>query len=482
MESLTYGELVQGVLMNDAKREHQGNPSILWASLILFVLFGVQIAYQVYHSRNHLEVDADLSAELAEAVLIEDEPATDSVGWPQWRGPRRDGVVQLADFSTDWQEKGPPLLWEQPIGLGYSSFAVKDDFFYSLFQEGDKEVVGCWRVEDGKEVWRFPYECRAHVSDYPGPRSTPTLDGDRVYTVGSDGKLLCLDAASGSPHWQHDLLRDFRALSPKWGVAFSPLIDGDLVFTSPGGANGNSLAAFNKITGDLVWKKLDEPAGYSSPIAVTIGDTRQILFFMGRNLVAVRASDGERCWCYPWATSYDVNAATPMVFRARHGDKTLHYVFISSGYGRGCALLKIEPLVSGGFQAKKVYTGKQMCSHFASPVRRGEYLFGIDDSRLTCMNLRTGKVMWTRSGINKGSLLRINDFLLILGENGKLDLLQASEEKFAPKAEARPFRGVRCWTMPVVAGGRLFLRDERQMKCFDLKKPASPDEERSRGR
>ncbi len=482
LERLTYGELVQGVLMNDAKRERTGNPAILGASLILFVLFGVQIAYQIYHSRTHLEVDADLSAELAEAVFIEDEPAPESAGWPQWRGPHRDGVVQMTDLSTDWPEKGLPLLWEQPIGLGYSSFAFKDDLFYSLFQEGDKEVVGCWRVEDGKEVWRYPYECRAHVSDYPGPRSTPTLDGDRVYTVGSDGKLFCLDAANGYPRWQIDLLHEFRALSPKWGVAFSPLIDGNLVFASPGGANGNSLAAFDKMTGKLVWKKLDEPAGYSSPIAVTIGDTRQILFFMGRTLVAVRASDGEPCWRFPWATSYDVNAATPVVFQARRGDKMLHYVFISSGYGRGCALLKIEPTSNGGFQAKKVYTSKQMCSHFASPVRRGEYLFGIDDSRLTCMNLRTGKVMWTRPGINKGSLLRINDFLLVLGEDGKLFLLEASPERRAPKAEARPLRGGRCWTMPVVAGGRLFLRDEQQMKCFDLKKSASPDEERSRGR
>jgi outer membrane protein assembly factor BamB len=468
--------------MNVDKRQHSGNPALLWASLILFALFAVQIAYQVYHARNRLEVDADLSAELAEAVFIEDKSALDNKGWPQWRGPNRDGVVHMADLSTNWQEQGPSFLWEQPIGLGYSSFAVKNGLFYSLFQEGDKEVVGCWRVEDGKEVWRYPYECRAHVSDYPGPRSTPTLDGDRVYTVGSDGKLLCLDAASGYPRWQKDLLREFRALSPKWGVAFSPLIDSDLIFTSPGGANGNSLAAFNKTTGELVWKKLDEPAGYSSPIAVTIGDTRQILFFMGRTLVAVRASDGEPCWRYPWATSYDVNAATPLAFQARRGDKILHYVFISSGYGRGCALLKIEPLANGGFQAKKVYIGKQMCSHFASPVRRGEYLYGIDDSRLTCMSLRTGKVIWTRPGINKGSLLRVDDFLLVLGEDGRLFLLEASPEKRSPKAEARPFRGGRCWTMPVVAGGRLFLRDEQQMRCFELKKPASPDEERSRGR
>jgi outer membrane protein assembly factor BamB len=462
--------------MNDAKAPHSGSSAILWASVILFGLFAVQTAYQFYQvHRNHLEVDTDLSAELEKAVFLDEEPAPQSAGWPQWRGPHRDGVVRMDDLLTDWPKKGPSLLWEKTIGLGYSSFAVKDGRLYSLFREGDKEVVACWRVDNGEEVWRHPYDCRANV-DYPGPRSTPTLDGDRLYTVGSDGTFLCLDAATGSPRWQKDLLREFDAAAPKWGVAFSPLIDGDLVFTSPGGPSGNSLAAFNKISGELVWKNLDEPAGYSSPVAVTIADTRQILFFMGRNLVAVRANDGKLCWRYPWQTNFDVNAATPLVLPASRNVRShaergneVKYVFISSGYGRGCVLLKIDA-ADGRFEARKVYSSKQMCCHFASPVHRGEYLYGIDDSRLSCMNLRTGKMMWKHSGIQKGSLLRINDCLLVLSEEGQLLLLDATPEKHSPKAQARPFHGGRCWTMPVVAEGRLFLRDEQQMKCYHLQK------------
>lgn len=472
--------------MNDVKTARLGNPALLWASAILFVLFGVQTAYQIYHiNRQHLEVDEDLSAELAEAVFVEDEPAEGN--WPQWRGPHRDGYAHVADLSTAWPKEGPPLLWQKPLGLGYSSFAVKDGRFYSLFQDGENEVVACWRVADGEEVWRYPYECHSRVTDYPGPRSTPTLDGDRVYSVGSDGKLLCLDAASGSPHWQKELLKEFHAAAPKWGVAFSPLIDDGLVYTCPGGGYGNSLAAFNKISGELVWKGLDEAAGYSSPLAVTIADTRQIIFFMGQNLVGVRASDGKLCWRYPWTTSYEVNAATPLFFRARHGEKMLHYVFISSGYDRGCALLRVGPAspssatgkesrgrTTSGFEVKKVYAGKQLCSHFASPVRRGEYLFGIDDSRLVCLNLRNGKVLWTRPGIKKGSLLRLNDYLLVLSEEGKLMLLEAVAEKRKPRAETWPFRRRRCWTMPVVAEGKLLLRDEDEMKCFELRQPAGP--------
>src|SRR5579884_640406 len=453
--------------MNDAQSQHSGSSVLLWTSMVLFGLFAMQAAYQIFHvHRNHVQVDANLGAELVEAEFVDDEPAPESAGWTQWRGPHRDGVIRMNDLSTDWPKKGPPLLWEKPIGLGYSSFAVKNGRLYSLFKEGSKEVVACWCVENGEEVWRYPYDCRANV-DYPGPRSTPTLDGDRVYTVGSDGTLLCLDAATGSPRWQKDLLREFHATAPKWGVAFSPLIDGDLVFTNPGGPNGNSLAAFNKNDGELVWKCLDDPPGYSSPVAITIADTRQILFFMGRSLVAVRAKDGELCWHYPWQTGFDVNAATPLTFQTRQGGKTNQYVFISSGYAQGCALLKI---VAAGdrFEAKTVFTGKQMNCHFASPVRRGEYLFGIDDSRLSCLDLRTGKVMWKQSGIKKGSLLRLNGYLLVLGEEGVLLLLDAAAEKHPPKAQARPFHGGRCWTMPVVAEGKLFLRDEQQMKCFDL--------------
>jgi|SRR5579875_1136 outer membrane protein assembly factor BamB len=456
--------------MNDAKPQRPGSPTILGVSVILFGLFVVQAAYQIYLAhRNHLEVDADLGGELADAVFLDDEPAPESVGWPQWRGPHRDGVVRMANLATEWPKDGPPLLWEKAIGRGYSSFAVRDGRLYSLFQEGSKEAVVCWRVEDGAEIWRYSYECRADV-DYPGPRATPTLDGSRLYSIGSDGTLLCLDAITGSPYWQKDLLREFHATAPKWGVAFSPLIDGDLLFTSPGGPDGNSLAAFNKITGELVWKRLDEPAGYSSPIAATIADTRQVLFFMGRSLVAVRANDGELCWRYPWQTSYDVNAATPLVFTARRGPKLLHYVFISSSYGRGCALLKIETKANNRFKVKVVYTSKQMCCHFASPVRRGPYLYGIDDSRLSCLDLRSGRVMWKRSGIQKGSLLCVNDSLLVLSEEGQLLLLDAVPEERPPKAEFRPFRGGRCWTMPVVAEGKLFLRNEQQMKCYNLKK------------
>ena len=174
--------------MNEAVVPRKNGSPILWASVILFGLFGIQTAYQLYHTnRVQLDVNADLSAELADAVILDEEPAPASAGWPQWRGPHRDGVVHADNLLTDWPDDGPPLLWSKPVGLGYSSFAVRDGRLYSLFSEGDKEVVACWRVEDGEEVWRYAYDCKYTPKDYPGPRSTPTLDDDRLYVVGSAG-------------------------------------------------------------------------------------------------------------------------------------------------------------------------------------------------------------------------------------------------------------------------------------------------------
>ena len=217
---------------------------------------------------------------------------------------------------TEWPEDGPAERWSARIRHGYSSFAVKDDRVYTLFHQEGQEVVVCWRAEDGKEVWRHSYDCSYAPADYPGPRSTPTLDGDRLYTVGSAGMFLCLDAANGSPYWKQDLLAEFHAAAPKWGIAFSPLIDGDLVFASPA-AQGQLARRLQQDHRRTCLEGLDDPAGYSSPIAVTITGVRQIIFFTGNNLVGITASEGKLCWRFPWETSFDVNAATPVFFQAR---------------------------------------------------------------------------------------------------------------------------------------------------------------------
>jgi outer membrane protein assembly factor BamB len=438
---------------------------LLATCAILFLLFAGLAAYQKFFAeRPRYQDDAGLRAELASATLIDEGPPP-AGDWPQWRGPRRDGIASFPDLLTSWPSSGPARLWQAGGGEGYSCVAVTGGRACTLLRQDGQEVVVCWRAADGKEQWRFAYDAPAQ-SQYPGPRSTPTLDGDRVYTAGAAGQLYCLDAA-GKEVWHHDLAAEMNARGGQWNHAFSPLIEGNLVLTAPG-SKGASLAAFDKTTGQLVWKALDDQPGYSSPVAFTAGNVRQVVAFTGDGVVGVSPADGRLYWRHPWSTNFHVNAATPLTFHARSGDKVLDYVFISSGYGRGCALLKIEADGSG-FRARPVYEGNQLCSHFGSPVRYRDHIYGFNEATLVCLDVRTGEVCWSKSGYNKGSLLCVDHYLLVLGESGKLALLEASPKGPEPIDEAQPLRG-RCWTMPALADGRLFLRDEKQVICLDLRK------------
>jgi outer membrane protein assembly factor BamB len=336
-----------------------------------------------------------------------------------------------------------------------------------------RETVLCLSTDSGKEKWHFDYEVQPpKVQGGGGPRSTPALDGNRLYTVGVNGRLHCLDAQTGTRLWPqgHDLAADFQAPQPQWGVSFSPLVEGNLVITTPGGPNGNAIVAFDKESGTVAWHCLDARASYSSPVALTAGGVRQIVAFLANRVVGVAGKDGSLLWSFPWITPVaDVNAATPVVFKAKSGDRELDYLFISSGYGKGCALLKIAE-TSSGFEARRVYVGNQLCCHFATPVRRGDYLYGFNEAKLVCMDIKTGKINWSQSGFNKGSLLAVDDHLIILGEKGQLALFEATPD--APKqiAEATPFPGRprQTWTMPVLAEGKLFLRDEDVILCLEM--------------
>jgi outer membrane protein assembly factor BamB len=453
--------------MERSRRQRSGRV-LSYVIVTLLIFFIALVAYQKFYANRVLFFgDQSLQEELEAARLLDDPAA--GPGWPQWRGPRRDGVAFSADFLTDWPADCPARLWQVDGAEGYSSFAVVDGRAYTMLREGGQEVVLCLDAADGKEVWRFPYDCRYSSGYGSGPRSTPSVDGGRVYTVGATGVFHCLDAARGEKLWRHDLLSEFNAPPQQWGIAFSPLVEGDLVYTTPGGPNGNSLAAFDKKTGALVWKALDDAGGYSSPIGMTVDGVRQIVYFTGDAAVGVAPDTGALYWRYPWPTDFKVNAATPIILRARQGERELDYVFISSGYGKGCALLKIHLDGKGGFEAKRVYESNQLCSHFSSPVRHGDYVYGFNEAKLTCMELRTGEVKWQQSGFNKGSLVVVGDYLIVLGEQGKLALAEATPQGYRALAASRPFQG-RCWTVPVLADGKLFLRDEQQILCLDVKK------------
>jgi outer membrane protein assembly factor BamB len=443
----------------------QGRTLCLFASLACFLIF-LALAGLVYF-RDPAYSDAARLQELLHAKLA-DNP-TDTTDWPQWLGPNRNGVSAETDLLAKWPDD---LLtsckaWEQPVGTGFSSLAVAAGRAYTLMQDGDDEAVICWDAETGRELWRFRYPAKYVNGQGSGPRSTPAVDGDLVYTVGATGRMYCLKthpgSAGGEVVWSRDLLTEFYAKNLSWGVSFSPLVEGKLVYVNPGGPNGQSVAALDKYTGKTVWHALDDPAGYSSPVTATLAGKRQVIFFTAHELAGLSATDGTVYWRYPWKTDYDVNAATPLVA----GD----YVFVTSGYGHGCGLLKIEA-DSGGMAAHPVYLdgrrNARLRSQFSSPVRYKGHLYGFNETELTCLDFRTGEVCWRQKGYDKGSLLVAGGRLIILGEFGRLALVETNPAGFH-EISAVQFTEQKCWTVPALAAGRLYLREPGRVVCLDLR-------------
>jgi outer membrane protein assembly factor BamB len=442
------------------KRQPSGR--VYWWTLAALVLVFGSLLFYRGTARERFVGDPLLLRDLESASFAAaPPPSTRPSQWPQWRGPNRDGVSTETGLLTAWPAEGPKVLWKAKAGDGYSSLVVDAGRAYTLLQDGEDEAVVCWDAETGKESWRLGYACKYHNDYGSGPRSTPTVDGEYVYTVGATGILHCLKAASGEKVWRHNLLEEFQAENLTWGVSFSPLIEGELILTNPGGPNGSSLVAFDKRTGQLVWKGQNDQAGYSSPLAITAAGVRQVVFFTESGLVSVSPKDGQVYWRFPWETDYGCNIATPI----SAGD----YLYISSGYGRGCALVKIVADESGALQAKRVYENNLMCNHFSSSVLFQDHLYGFNEATLTCMEFRTGKVVWKEKGFRKGSLLVADGQLIILGESGQLALAEATPEGYRQKASFRISQN-KCWTVPALANGKLFVRDEEQVLCLDLKK------------
>jgi outer membrane protein assembly factor BamB len=439
---------------------------VLWVGPGLLLVGGGVAAVTRMDLERHRK-DPERLGRLAETVLpaIEaEEVGTDD--WPQWRGPHRDGLSRETGLLAEWPAGGPRVLWKQPLGRGFSSVAVAAGRLYTMDEEAAgpaSEGVVCLDARTGRRVWRFGYANHYEERFGSGPRSTPAVDGDRVYAVGPTGIFHCLRADSGEKVWRHDLLEEFAGRRPQYGVAFSPLVEGDLVVATPGGPGGNAVAAFDKRTGRLAWKALDDPMGYSSPVAVTAAGVRQVLVLTNKALVSLSPDKGEVYWRYPWETDNGFNIATPLAL----GD----YVFLSSGYGKGCVLLEVARRDDGSPEPHRVYEHNRMRNHFCSSVRWGDHLYGFDQTDLVCLGVRTGEVAWREKGartFRKGSLLIADGRLLVLGEDGTLTLADAAPEGFRARASFRVSSG-KCWTVPALAGGKLYVRDEAMLVCLELR-------------
>jgi outer membrane protein assembly factor BamB len=376
--------------------------------------------------------------------------------WPQWRGPNRDGISKETGWLAKWPGNGPNKLWEARLGVGYSSHAVANGRVYTMGNIEETDYVYCLDANTGKEIWKYDYACSSKdPNGYPGPRCTPTVDSDRVYTLSREGHFFCFNAQNGKVLWSKDFKKDFGGKVPTWGFSGSALIEKNLVLVEVGGP-GNSVVAMNKQNGQVVWKNGNDPVGYSSLVAYDYNNQRNLAVFPKDAVVGRAMAGGKELWRFPWKTSYGVNAATPIV----QGDK----VFISSGYNFGCVQLQFSQN-----PPKVVWQNKSMRNHVNSCVLWQNHLYGFDESELKCLSWEDGSTKWSQKGFGKGSLILADNKLLIYGDTGKLAVAEASPDSYKEISNAQVLGGKATWASPVLANGKIFCRNLDTIICLDVK-------------
>ena len=379
--------------------------------------------------------------------------------WPQWRGPARDGISNETALLTSWPADGPEVLWRIPLGDGYSGVSISQGRAYTMSALGDDEFVICLEASNGKEIWRFRTDSRYVEGNGDGPRSTPTVDGDSVFVLSAKGRLYALHAKSGEKLWEHNFVKEFGSSIPTWGFTTSALVENDFLLVEVGGEAGKSIVAFHKETGDVVWTSHTDAPAYSSPIAITVDGIRQVIFLTSKTLLSISPTDGKSYWTYPWLTHNGINVATPIFIPE---DK----IFISASYDKGAALVRMKA-AQDAVEVEEVWKNRVMKNHFNSSVLWGNYLYGFDNTILRCIEANTGAKQWATRGFGKGSLLLVDGHLIVLGDDGKLALVEATPSGYKEKANAQILQG-KCWTVPTLAGGKLYLRNQKEVVCLDL--------------
>jgi outer membrane protein assembly factor BamB len=390
--------------------------------------------------------------------------------WPQWNGPNRDGKSADTGLLAQWPAGGPKLAWKATgFGGGYSEISVVGDHLYTL---GDVSGYSCLiaaGADGGKILWTTklgnPGSPEVTGYTFPGPRSTPAVDGDLIFAMDAWGDLVCVNSADGKEQWHKSLVSDFGGPTPTWGYAESPLVDGDQVIVTPGGAKG-AMVALNKKTGELIWqsKNFTDAAHYSSIVPAEIGGARQYVQLTAEHVVGISAKDGSVLWKATRKGNVAV-VPTPLVMGSE--------VYVTSGYGVGCNLFKVT--ASGEkFSVAQVYANHVMVNHHGGAVRVGDYIFGYSDSKgLTCQNARTGEAVWAeKSAIKKGSVAYADGKLYCRQEDdGTMVLVDAAPGSYAEKGRfSQPDRASeKAWSHPVIANGKLYLRDQDLLLCYDVK-------------
>jgi len=374
-----------------------------------------------------------------------------ALDWYRWRGPSLNGVSLETGWQTTWPADGPKQLWKASVGTGFSSVSVSNGHLYTVGNDGSKtDTVYCFDAATGAPIWKHPYPAPLDPMFYEGgPSGTPAVDGDRVYSLSRKGDLLCLDVADGHAVWTRNVHEDPGDPIPTWGFSGSPVVEGDLVILDTGSAG----TALDKKTGKVVWASNKEASGYASPVPFSAGSDRLVA---QNTLEAVKPANGATAWSYPWKTQYDVNAPDPIIFDGK--------LFVTSGYGHGCALLDIskgKPLL--------LWQNKSLCSKVSNAVLWKGYLFSSDEGgSLKCLSWETGEVKWSEKSFGSGAIIIADGKIIGLGEKGELIVANASPDGFKPTARAQVLGG-KCWTTPVLSNGRVYCRNAAgNLVCLDV--------------
>ncbi|MGB7219415.1 MAG: PQQ-binding-like beta-propeller repeat protein [Vicinamibacterales bacterium] len=385
-----------------------------------------------------------------------------STDWPQWRGPDRTGLSKEVGLLPQWPASGPALVWTvSSLGVGYGSMAIKDDRIFVQGSNGRQSIVFALNRADGKGLWSKNLGAASDNDQGPGPRGTPTVDDDRVYILTENGDLACLKV-DGTAVWQRNILKDFAGQNLRWLISESPLIDGNNVIVTPGG-RGAGMVALNKMTGATVWtsKDLSDEAGYSSPIVADIQGVRTYMTLTSSAGVGVRASDGKLMWRYRRPANPTANITTPIFF----DDK----VFYTSAYDTGGGLLALTAQ-NGEVKEREIYFTRDLQNHHGGVLLIDGYLYGFNNSILTCLEWATGRVMWRNRSVGKGSLTFAEGNLYLLSEDNVMGLAEASPTAYREKGRFRiPDQGLPSWAHPVVSGGKLYIRNQRTLTAYDIK-------------
>ena len=379
--------------------------------------------------------------------------------WTNFRGPNRDGRYDEMPVLTNWPAEGLPLLWKEPVGIGYASISIADDRAYTIEQRRRQEVVAAYDINTGREIWKQGWNAEFKEETGDGPRTTPTYDEGMLYALGATGELRCLDAKTGAVKWGKNILSDNQAHNLPWAMAASPLIVDDKVVVLPGGTSGKSVVAYNKHNGAPVWKSQSDIQAYVSPMLVTLAGRRQILVVSSSRVFGLAPEDGALLWSQSWDTDNGINVSQPLIVDGAR-------FFISSGYGKGAALMEVSGS-GNSLQARTIWTNVTMKNKFNSSVLHEGYVYGLDEGILSCVDVNTGERKWKGGRYGYGQVLLASGHLIVMSDAGQLALVKANPGAYTEVAKFNALDG-QTWNYPAIAGGKLFVRNAKEMAVYKI--------------